>query len=97
MPLTRQQKRDLNITDLESYTMASKEAINAKFEALEVRIEDKIRTLFTELSLGRPLSSKKSHQGESSNQSHQARRDDFQGRVGSMTNPHYPMHESGLP
>ena len=38
--------------------MASKEAINAKFEALEARMEDKIRTLFTELRLGRPLSPK---------------------------------------
>jgi len=45
--------------------MVSKEAINAKFEALEARMEDKIRMLFTEPRLGRPLSLKKSHQGES--------------------------------
>ena len=70
--------------------MASKEAINAKFEALEARMEDKIRTLFAELRLGRPLSPKKSYQGESFAKSHQAQRDDFQGRVGSMTNPNYP-------
>ena len=52
MPLTRQQKRDLNITDLVAYTIASEEVINAKFEAFEARMEDKIRTLFTELRLG---------------------------------------------
>ena len=85
MPLTQQQKRDLNIIDLGPYTMASKEAINAKFKALEARMEDKIRTLFTELRLGWPLSPKKSHQGESFAQSHQARRDEFQWRGGSMT------------
>jgi len=70
MPLTQQQKRDLNIIDLGPYTMASKEVINAKFEALEARMEDKIRMLFTELRLGRPLSPKKSYHGESFAQSH---------------------------
>ena len=77
MPLTGQQKRDLNITDLVAYTMASEEVINAKFEALEVQMEDKIRMLFTELRLGRPLSTKKSHQGESYAQSHQTQRYDL--------------------
>ena len=52
--------------------MASEEAINAKFEAFEAQMEDKIQTLLTEFSLGRPPSPKKSHQGESSNQSHHA-------------------------
>ena len=77
--------------------MASKEAINTKFEALEARMEDKIRTLFTELRLGRRLSLKKSYQGESFAQSHQARRDDFQGRVGSITNPNYPCMRVDFP
>ncbi|MUG03554.1 hypothetical protein ECC01_21445 [Bacillus tequilensis] len=77
--------------------MASKEAINAKFEALEARMEDKIRTLFTELRLGRPLSPKKSYQGESFAQSHQARRDDFQGRGGSMIDPNYPRMRVDFP
>ena len=49
------------MTDLESYTMASEETINAKFEAFEARMEDKIRTLLIEFSLGRPPSPKKSH------------------------------------
>ncbi|RWW48457.1 hypothetical protein BHE74_00045465 [Ensete ventricosum] len=66
MPLTRQQKKDLNITDLEAYTMASKEAINAKFEAFENRIDEKIRSLFAKFSMGRPSSPKKSQQGETS-------------------------------
>ena len=47
--------------------MASEEVINAKFEAFEARMEDKIRMLFTELNLGQPPSPKKSHQWESSN------------------------------
>ncbi|RRT80330.1 hypothetical protein B296_00013097 [Ensete ventricosum] len=36
--------------------MASEEAINAKFEAFESRMEEKIRSLFTEFSIGRPSS-----------------------------------------
>ena len=77
--------------------MASREAINAKFEAFEAQMEDKIRMLFTELRLGRPPSPKKSHQGESSNQSHQARRDDFQERGGFMTNFNYPRMRVDFP
>ncbi|RZS10625.1 hypothetical protein BHM03_00041875 [Ensete ventricosum] len=40
MPLTRQQK-DLNITDLQFYAMASNDAIDIKLEAFQARIEDK--------------------------------------------------------
>ena len=82
---------------LEVYTMASEEAMNTKFEAFEARMEDKIRTLFTELRLGRLLSPKKSHQGESFAQSHQARRYDFQERGSSMTNPNYPCMRVDFP
>ncbi|RWW83175.1 hypothetical protein BHE74_00008329 [Ensete ventricosum] len=39
MPLTRQQKKDLNIIDLEAYTMASEEAIDAKLEAFGNRMK----------------------------------------------------------
>ncbi|RZR95229.1 hypothetical protein BHM03_00024051 [Ensete ventricosum] len=46
MPLTRQQKKDLNIIDLEVYTMASEEAIDAKLEAFGNRKEEKMRSLF---------------------------------------------------
>ncbi|RWW84992.1 hypothetical protein BHE74_00006371 [Ensete ventricosum] len=46
--------------------MASKEAINAKFEAFESRMEEKMRSLFVEFSMGRPPSPKKSQQGETS-------------------------------
>ena len=59
--------------------MASKEAIDAKFEALEARMEDKIRTLFTELRLGRLLSPKKSYHGESFAQSHRPEDMSFKG------------------
>ena len=77
--------------------MVSEEAINAKFEAFEAQMEVKIRTLFTELRLGRPLSPNKSYQGESFAQSHQARRDDFQGRGGSMTDPNYSRMRVDFP
>ncbi|RWW40341.1 hypothetical protein BHE74_00054249 [Ensete ventricosum] len=73
MPLTRQQKKDLNIIDLEAYTMASEEAINAKLEAFENRMEEKMRSLFAEFSIGRLLSPRKSQHGETSD-----RRDDPQ-------------------
>ncbi|RWW09989.1 hypothetical protein GW17_00026494 [Ensete ventricosum] len=53
-------QKDLNITDLEACTMALEEAINAKFEAFENRMEKRIRLLFVELSMGRPPSPKKS-------------------------------------
>ncbi|RWV99092.1 hypothetical protein GW17_00038020 [Ensete ventricosum] len=59
---------DLNITDLEAYTMTSEEAINAKFEAFEIHMEEKMRSLFAEFSMGRPPSPKKLQQGETSDQ-----------------------------
>ncbi|RRT31906.1 hypothetical protein B296_00048967 [Ensete ventricosum] len=34
--------------------MTSEEAINAKFEAFESRMEEKMRSLFAEFSIGRP-------------------------------------------
>ena len=77
--------------------MASEEAINAKFEAFEARMEDKIRTLLIEFSLGRPPSPKKSHQGESSNQSNHAQRDDFQEMGGSMIDPNYSRMRVDFP
>ena len=60
-------------------------------------MEDKIQTLFTELRLGRPLSPKKSYHRESFAQSHQVRRDEFQGRGGSMTEPNYPCMRVDFP
>ncbi|RWV78893.1 hypothetical protein GW17_00060054 [Ensete ventricosum] len=54
MPLTRQEKKDLNIIDLEVYTMASEEAIDAKLEAFGNRMEEKMRSLFAEVGRRRP-------------------------------------------
>ncbi|RWV79458.1 hypothetical protein GW17_00059409 [Ensete ventricosum] len=48
--------------------MASKEAINAKFEAFESRMEEKMRSFFAEFSMDRPPSPKKSQQGETLDQ-----------------------------
>ncbi|RWV96601.1 hypothetical protein GW17_00040674 [Ensete ventricosum] len=79
------------IIAFDAYTMASEETINAKFEAFETRME-KIQSLFAELSLGRPPSPKKSHQAESSD-----RRDDFQERGGSMTEPYNPRMRVDFP
>ncbi|RRT34598.1 hypothetical protein B296_00051275 [Ensete ventricosum] len=60
MPLTRQQKKDCNILDLEPYPMASKELIDAKLEALEMHMEDRLRALFVEFRLGRSSSPRRS-------------------------------------
>ncbi|RWW37669.1 hypothetical protein BHE74_00057178 [Ensete ventricosum] len=66
MPLTRQQKKDLNITDLEAYTMASEKASDAKLEAFGNHMEEKMRSLFAEFSIGRLSSPRKSQHGETS-------------------------------
>ncbi|RWW48207.1 hypothetical protein BHE74_00045741 [Ensete ventricosum] len=92
MPLTRQQKKSLNITDLEAYTMATEEAIDAKFEDFETRMEEKIRTIFAELSIGRPLSPRNSQQGETSN-----RREELQERGGTTTDPYNPRMRVDFP
>ena len=60
-------------------------------------MEDKIRMLFIELRLCRLLSPKKSYHGESFTQSHQARRNEFQGRGGSMIDPNYPCIRVDFP
>ncbi|RWW02916.1 hypothetical protein BHE74_00043577 [Ensete ventricosum] len=99
MSLTRQQKKDLNITDLEAYTMASEEAIDAKLEAFKNRMEEKMRSLFAEFSIGRPSSPRKPQHGETSD-----RRDDPQehGHITSnLNNPcmkvDFPRWEEGDP
>ncbi|RWV77434.1 hypothetical protein GW17_00061736 [Ensete ventricosum] len=66
MPLTRQQKKDRNISDLEAYTMTSEDLIDAKLEVFEMRMEDTLRTLFVEFRLGQSPSPTRSQQGESS-------------------------------
>ncbi|RZR98523.1 hypothetical protein BHM03_00027883 [Ensete ventricosum] len=99
MPLTRQQKKDLNITDLEAYTMASEEAIDTKFEAFGNRMEEKIRSLFAEFNIDRLSNPRKSQHGETSD-----RRDDPQehGHITSdLNNPcmkiNFPRWEEGDP
>ncbi|RWW79555.1 hypothetical protein BHE74_00012149 [Ensete ventricosum] len=66
MPLTHQQKKDLNILDLQSYAMASDDKLDVKLEAFEARLEDKLQALFEEFRLGRSESPKRSQYGESS-------------------------------
>ncbi|RRT81287.1 hypothetical protein B296_00002545 [Ensete ventricosum] len=65
MPLTRPQKKNRNISDLGTYAIASKDLIDAKFEAFETCMEDKLRSLFAEFRLGRLPSPTKLQQGES--------------------------------
>ncbi|RWW70420.1 hypothetical protein BHE74_00021900 [Ensete ventricosum] len=48
--------------------MTSEEAINAKFEAFESHMEEKMRSLFAEFSIGRPSSLRESQRGETSDQ-----------------------------
>ncbi|RZS17961.1 hypothetical protein BHM03_00050166 [Ensete ventricosum] len=64
MPLTRQQEKDLDITDLESYAMTSIDLIDAKLEAFESRIEDKLHALFAEFRISRSPCPTKSQQEE---------------------------------
>ncbi|RWV95795.1 hypothetical protein GW17_00041544 [Ensete ventricosum] len=66
MPLTQQQKKDLNIIDLEAYTMALEEAIDTKLEAFGNRMEEKMRSLFVEFSIDRLSNPTKSQHGETS-------------------------------
>ncbi|RWW78938.1 hypothetical protein BHE74_00012805 [Ensete ventricosum] len=66
MPLTQQLKKDLNITNREMHTMTSEEAIDVKLEAFDNCMEEKMRSLFAEFSIGRPSSPRKSQHGETS-------------------------------
>ncbi|RRT45903.1 hypothetical protein B296_00049237 [Ensete ventricosum] len=52
MPLIRQQK-EMNIIDLQSYALASDNALDARFEDFEARMEDRLRALFHEFRIGR--------------------------------------------
>ncbi|RWV91832.1 hypothetical protein GW17_00045845 [Ensete ventricosum] len=92
MPLTRQQKKELNITDLEAYIMTSEEAISTKFEVFESRMEEKMRSLFVEFSMGRPPSPKISQQGETSD-----RRDDPQEYGHIILDPNNPCIKVDFP
>ncbi|RWV83448.1 hypothetical protein GW17_00054937 [Ensete ventricosum] len=99
MPLTRQHKEHLNITDLEMYTMTSEKAIDAKLEAFGNRMEEKMRSIFVEFSIGRLSNSRKSQHRETSD-----RRDDPQehGHITSnLNNPRikveFPRWEEGNP
>ncbi|RRT76888.1 hypothetical protein B296_00010864 [Ensete ventricosum] len=65
MPFTRQQKKDRNISDLETYAMASEDLIDAKLQAFETCMENKLRALLVEFRLGQSLSPTRSQQGES--------------------------------
>ncbi|RRT37182.1 hypothetical protein B296_00045872, partial [Ensete ventricosum] len=87
----------LNITDLEVYTVTSKEAIDAKLEAFGNRMEEKMRSLLAEFSIGRLSYPRKSQYGETSDQ-----RDDPQehGHITSdLNNPcmkvDFPRWEEG--
>ena len=64
MPLTHQQNKDRDISNLYAYAMASQDPIDVKFEALESWIEsrlescleDKLHALFAEFRIGQPSS-----------------------------------------
>ncbi|RWW31697.1 hypothetical protein BHE74_00005753 [Ensete ventricosum] len=77
---------------METYAIASEESIDAKLEALETCMEDRICALFAEFSLGRPLSPRRSQQGESSDYKY-----DFQEKGGAMIDPHYPRMRVDFP
>ncbi|RRT43749.1 hypothetical protein B296_00037924 [Ensete ventricosum] len=79
--------------------MASEEAIDVKLEAFENRMEEKMRSLFAEFSIGRPSSPRKSHHGETLDQ-----RDDPQEHRHITSDPNnsrmkvdFPRWEEGDP
>ncbi|RRT75796.1 hypothetical protein B296_00013134 [Ensete ventricosum] len=79
--------------------MALDESIDAKLEAFENRMDEKMRALFVEFNIGQPSSPRMSHHGETSD-----RRDNPQ-EYGHITsdpnNPHmkvdFPRWEEGDP
>ncbi|RZS16955.1 hypothetical protein BHM03_00049035 [Ensete ventricosum] len=97
MPLTRQQKQDLNITNQEAYTMASEEAIDAKLEASENRMEEKMRSLFAKFSIGRSSNSRKSQHGKTSDQQDDPQ--EYGHNISDLNNPcmkvNFPRWEEG--
>ncbi|RRT49213.1 hypothetical protein B296_00023308 [Ensete ventricosum] len=99
MPLTRQQKKDLNITYLQSYIMTSNDAINVKLEAFRARIEDKLCVLFEKFRLGQSKKPKRSQHEESSdrkeNQSEKG--DQVQDSVYARMRVVFPRWEDGDP
>ncbi|RRT77741.1 hypothetical protein B296_00001728 [Ensete ventricosum] len=72
--------------------MASEEAINAKFEAFESRMEEKMLSLFVEFSIGRPSSPRKSQHGETSD-----RQDDPQEHGHIIPNQNNPCMKVDFP
>ncbi|RRT31552.1 hypothetical protein B296_00032932 [Ensete ventricosum] len=72
--------------------MASEEAIDAKLKAFENRMEEKMRSLFVEFSIGRPSSQRKSHHGETSDQ-----RDDPQEHRHITSDPNNPCMRVDFP
>ncbi|RZR77668.1 hypothetical protein BHM03_00002791 [Ensete ventricosum] len=66
MPLTRQQKKELNIIDLQSYIMTTDDAFDARFKIFEARMEDRFQELLCEIRRSRSESPKKTQHGESS-------------------------------
>ncbi|RZR74099.1 hypothetical protein BHM03_00032151 [Ensete ventricosum] len=65
MPLTRQQKKELNIIDLQSYTMTTDDTLDARFKAFEARMEDRFQELLREIRRSRSESLNKTQHGES--------------------------------
>ncbi|RWV89978.1 hypothetical protein GW17_00047851, partial [Ensete ventricosum] len=63
--LTQQQEKDIDISDLEAYAMTSQGSIDAKLEAFESRVENRLRALFAEFGLGRSPSPTKFQQSVS--------------------------------
>ncbi|RWW39727.1 hypothetical protein BHE74_00054916 [Ensete ventricosum] len=75
-----------------SVVIKSEEAIDAKLEAFENCMEEKMRSLFTEFSIGRPSSPRKSHHGQTSDQ-----RDDPQEHGYITSDPNNPSMKVDFP
>ncbi|RWV83015.1 hypothetical protein GW17_00055434 [Ensete ventricosum] len=72
--------------------MASEELIDAKLEAFEMRMEDKLRTLLAKFGLGKPPSPRRSQHDESSDH-----KENLPERGEHMTNSSYPQMRMDFP
>ncbi|RWW21340.1 hypothetical protein GW17_00014514 [Ensete ventricosum] len=97
MPLTRQQKKGLNIINLQSYTMNTDDALDAKFKAFEARMEDRFQELLHEIRRNRSESPNKAQHGESSKGSQSEKYDHGQNTGYPRMRVEFPRWEDGNP
>ncbi|RRT32240.1 hypothetical protein B296_00055096 [Ensete ventricosum] len=95
MPLTRQQKKELNIIDLQSYTMTTDDSLDAMLKAFEARMEDRFQELLREIRRSQSESLNKTQHGESSKGSRSEKYDHGQDIGYTRMRVEFPRWEDG--